>query len=218
MKKLMLLSLLAAVASPLFAQGRMDLLVDAEGVRRTGSNTSFVPGTIRFEPTFATGGGVGVGLNFFLGRNASIELKAAQLESNVRLRIIGSDSVQIITLGREKIYPLSAILQWHPVDHGTFRPYLGAGVVHTIFHDVNKQIPSTSVKATRFRDPTGLVVDGGLELAVGKNWSAYGDARFVPLETKSRATFVGTNSATDISVRPLIVSAGLAYHFGGMKR
>jgi outer membrane protein W len=212
MKKLMFLSLLAA-ACPLFAQRRVDFIFDVEGVRRTGNNTSYSPGTVRFEPSFGTGGGIGAGLNFFLSDRVSLEAKAAGIEANMNVRIVGSDSVQIISLGRAQIYPISAILQWHLAEHGTLRPYIGAGVVHTILRNINRKIPSTTATGVRFRDPTGLVVDGGLELSLGKRWSIYGDARYVPLETTSRASFIGTTSVTNISVRPLIVSTGIAYHF-----
>lgn len=211
MKKLMFLSLLLA-AEPLLAQRRIDLLADVEGVHRTGAVRGFSPGVIRFEPNFGSGAGFGVGLNFFFSDRGSVELKAAGLESRMRVRIIGSDTVQIVNLGRAQIYPLSAMLQWHPLEHGTLRPYLGAGVVHTILHNIDEQLPG-GVTELRFRDPTGLLIGGGLELSLGSRWSLYGDARYVPLETKSRVSFVGANSTTEISVRPLIVSTGVAYHF-----
>lgn len=212
MKKLMFLSLLL-VASPLFAQRRIDLLVDLEGVHRTGSDTSFSPGTIRFEPSFNNGGGLGVGLNFYFSDRVSLEAKVAGMESRTNIRIVGQDSVQIFNLGHAQMYPVSAVLQWHPLPHGALRPYIGAGAVHTILHNINRNIPSSPATGVKFRDPTGLVVDGGLELSLGRKWSLYGDARYVPLETKSRATFVGANSTTEISVRPLLVSTGIAYHF-----
>ena len=212
MKKLMFLSLLAA-ATPLFAQRRVDLLVDVEGAHRTGSVKSYSPGLVRFEPTFGTGGGIGVGLNFFFSDRLSLEAKAAGLVNHGRLRVVGQDTVLIFNLGDTQVYPLSAMLQWHPVEHGTFRPYIGGGIIHTILHNVNKDIPGTPVTKIRFRDPTGLALDGGLEWRLGSRWSLYGDARYVPLETKSRAVFVGANSFTELNVRPLVVSTGIAYHF-----
>ena len=75
-----LLTVLAAV--PMTAQRRIDLLIDAEGARRTGHNESFSPG-IRFDPEFGTGGGAGGGVNFFITDRVSIETKAAALESRL---------------------------------------------------------------------------------------------------------------------------------------
>jgi outer membrane protein W len=62
-------------------------------------------------------------------------------------------------------------------------------------------------------DPTGLVVDGGLEFNLGRRFNLLADARYVPIETKSRATFPGTTSSLDLSVRPAIVAFGLGYRF-----
>jgi outer membrane protein len=204
-----LLALLAAV--PLMAQRRIDLLIDAEGARRTGRNESFTPGT-RFDPQFGTGGGAGVGLNFFLSDRVSIEAKAAALESRLRVRIVGSDFIATADLGRAQIFPISAVLQWHLSQHGTIRPYLGAGIAHVILRDVNRSVTS-SATGIHFKDPTGVVVDGGLEFNLSKRFGIYGDARYIPVETKSSASFIGTASAVKMNARPLIVSAGIAWRF-----
>jgi len=204
-----LLALLAA--TPLVAQRRIDLLIDAEGARRTGHNESFTPGT-RFEPQFGTGGGAGVGLNFFLSDRVSIEAKAAALESQLRVRIVGTDFIATANLGHAQIFPISAVLQWHLSEHGTIRPYLGVGVAHVILHDVNKAV-SPSAAGIHFKDPTGLIVDGGLEFNLSKRFGIYGDARYIPVETQSTATFFPTTSSVKMNVRPLIVSGGIAWRF-----
>jgi len=204
-----LFTLLAA--APLMAQRRIDFLIDAEGARRTGHNESFTPG-IRFDPEFGTGGGAGAGLNFFLTDRVSIEAKAAALESRLRVRIVGSDFIATANLGRAQIFPISALLQWHLSEHGTIRPYLGAGVAHVILRDVNRSVTS-SATGIHFKDPTGLVVDGGLEFNLSKRFGIYGDARYIAVETKSTASFVGTTSSVQMNVRPLIVSGGMAWRF-----
>jgi outer membrane protein W len=211
MYKLTFAFLAVLIAVPLAAQRRIDFLIDAEGARRTGHNVSFSPG-IRFDPQFGTGGGIGAGLNFFLSDRVSIEAKAAALESRLRVRIVGTDFIATANLGKAKIYPISAVLQWHLAEHGTIRPYIGAGVAHVILHNVNRSV-SSSATGIHFKDPTGLVVDGGLEFNLSKRFGIYGDARYIPVETKSTATFVGTSSSVEMNVRPLIVSAGLAWRF-----
>ena len=210
MYRLTIALLAVLAAAPLAAQRRIDILIDAEGARRTGHNLSFTPG-IRFDPEFGTGGGAGAGLNFFVTDRVSIEAKAGALESQLRVRTIGSDFIATAELGRAKIYPLSALLQWHVSQHGTVRPYLGAGVAHIILHNVNRSVSSAS--GIHFKDPTGLVVDGGLEFNLAKRWGLFADARYIPVESKSTATFVGTSSSVTMNVRPLIVSTGLAVRF-----
>jgi outer membrane protein len=211
MYKLTIALLAVLAATPLMAQRRIDFLIDAEGARRTGHNESFTPG-VRFDPQFGTGGGAGVGLNFFLSDRVSIEAKAAALESRLRVRIVGSDFIAVANLGRAQIFPISAVLQWHLSEHGTIRPYLGAGVAHVILRDVNHSVTS-SATGIHFKDPTGFVVDGGLEINLSRRFGIYGDARYIPVETKSTASFVGTTSAVQMNVRPMIVSGGIAWRF-----
>lgn len=211
MYKLTVAILVVLAAAPLMAQRRIDLFIDAEGARRTGHNESFTPG-FRFEPQFGTGGGAGVGLNFFLSDRMSIEAKAAALESQLRVRIVGTDFIATANLGHAQIFPISAVLQWHLSGHGTIRPYLGVGLAHVILHDVNRSV-SPSATGIHFKDPTGLVVDGGLEFNLSKRFGIYGDARYIPVETKSTASFTGTSSSVQMKVRPLIVSAGIAWRF-----
>ena len=110
------------------------------------------------------------------------------------MRTVGSDFVAVADLGRAKVYPISALLKWHLSEHGTIRPYIGAGVVHVILHNINRSVGPTSATGIHFKDPTGFVVDGGLEVNLSKDWGIFGDARYVPVESQSSATFVGTSS------------------------
>jgi outer membrane protein len=212
MKRLVTIALVLAAAIPLAAQRRVDLILDLEGVRRTGKNDdTFAPGTLQFRPEFKTGGGLGGGVNWFFSDRLSMELKAAGFGSHLRVRATGSDFVTNIDLGTAQIYPISAILQWHMTEHGTLRPYLGAGAAHIILHNINRQ--AGVINGVSFQDPTGLVVDGGLELRMSPRWSLGADARYVPIESESRATFGGSNASVRMHVKPLIASFGIAYHY-----
>jgi outer membrane protein W len=201
----------ALVTLPLFAQRRLDVFFDFEGVRRTGKATNFTGGT-RFEPSFQSGGGIGGGFNLFVSDRLSFEAKVAALETKSRIRVVGSDFIATADLGWAQIYPISAVMQWHLLEHGTIRPYIGAGVVHTILRNINERF-GPSATGVHFKDPNGLVLDGGLEFNVARRWKLLADARYVPIETKSRTTFPGTTSTVDLSVRPAIVSFGLGYRF-----
>jgi outer membrane protein len=212
MKNVAWAACLLMTAVPLLAQHRVDLFVDAEGVRRNAQNADFTPG-IRFDPSFDTGGGVGGGINYFLTDRVSLEAKVSGLASKMRVRVIGSDFVAVADLGYAQIYPISATLQWHLLERSAIRPYLGAGVSHVILHNFSKSVGNTGATGIKFKDPTGFVVDGGLELNLSKRWGLFGDARYIPIESNARATFTGTTAALRMHVRPLIVSAGLAYHF-----
>jgi outer membrane protein len=203
--------MLPLLALPALAQRQVMIFADGEGVKRTGGVSSFSPGA-RFEPTFRAGGGAGGGVNIFVSNRLSVEAKVAALGTKSRIRVAGSDFIAIADLGWTQIYPISAVMQWHLANRGALRPYIGGGAVHTILKDVNERVGPTAT-GVRFKDPTGLVVDAGLELSLGRRWSLLADGRYVPIETRSRASFSGTSSSVDLSVRPAIVSFGAGYRF-----
>jgi outer membrane protein len=202
--------LILVVAVPAVAQRRVDLIFDVEGVRRA-ERVSFVPNTVQYIPEFDEGGGLGGGVNLFFSDRVSLELKVAGLASRLRVRRTGSDFVTTADLGYAQIYPITAVLQWHMLEHGSFRPYIGAGAGHIILRNIEKDF--IGLTGVEFDDPTGLVVNGGVRIPFSSRWAAYGDARYTPIETQARARFIGAPNIEEIDVRPLIVSFGLAYSF-----
>jgi outer membrane protein len=212
MKKLTFALLVAAVALPSLAQNRMDLIFDVEGVHHETKVRSLGTGGPRIIPEFENGAGFGGGINWFFSTRVSLEAKAAGLIGDARARVLGSDFIAVADLGTAQIYPLSAILQWHLTEHGTIRPYVGAGVTYTILKNISKKIGTSGANGIKFKDPVGLTVDGGLEFNISKRWSLYGDARYIPLESNATATFTGTPSRVELDLHPLIVSFGLAWH------
>lgn len=199
-----------AVAGPAAAQRRVDILIDAEGVRRT-NRFEFEPNSVRYEPSFNNGGGLGGGVNWFFSDRVSLELKVAALDSRLRVRRMGSDFVAVADVGHAQIFPITALLQWHMNESGAIRPYLGAGAGYIILKNVEKRFINAA--GIEFDDPVGLVVDAGILVPLSKRWSATADARYTPIESQARATFVGTETTVKIDVKPLVVSFGIAYHF-----
>jgi outer membrane protein W len=210
MKHVLLCAITIAVAWPAAAQRRVDLIVDAEGVHRA-NRVVFEPNVVRYEPRFDNGGGIGGGIDWFVSDRVSLEVKVAGLASQLHVRRAGSDFVTIANLGYAQIYPITALVQWHMFERGAIRPYLGVGAGHVILRNIDRS--SGSLSGVRFKDPTGLVVDGGLELSLSRRFSIVGDARYTPIETHARAAFSGTSSDAQIAVKPLVVATGIAFHF-----
>jgi outer membrane protein W len=210
MRPLLAAALLLAWANVTEAQHRVEFFLDAEGVRRSESAFDFAPGSTVFQPHFDTGWGAGGGIKWFFSDRVSLEAKVAGLATQARVRVVAGDFVGTADLGWAQLYPISGVVQWHPLENAAVRPYLGAGVVYTILRNINKQVGGGAT-AIEFKDPTGLVLDGGLEFPLGHKWSILADARYVPMETSSHVSFPGTTSSLDMHVRPLIVSFGAAY-------
>jgi outer membrane protein len=204
MKRLLLL-LLATVS---LSAGDVELLVDAEGVHRQSGGPPSL--TSAYRPEFDNGGGVGVGLNWFFTGRVSLEVKAAVLATEMRLRTVQGDFVGTVNVGSVNMIPVTALVQWHPFEEGSLRPYVGAGVAHIFVEDIDAE---GLIPRTEFSNPTGLVVDGGLRLVLSDRWSLTGDARYVPIETSGNVRFGGGESEADLDVRPLVVGFGVAYRF-----
>jgi outer membrane protein W len=159
--------LLLAAALPAWAQrGHTDLIIDVEGVRSTA--TTEVPGQsgVSFEPRFKTGGGLGVGLDYYMSQHVSLEGKVTGIISDVQIVAVRSDTVTRLDLGHEQLYPVTALLKWHftPIQTA-FQPYLGAGVGHVVIRNIdNSALTALGASEIRFNDPTGFVVAAGVLL------------------------------------------------------
>jgi outer membrane protein len=210
MRKVVAVLFALALAAPAFAQRRVDLIIDAEGVRRA-NRFEFEPNVVRYEPIFNNGGGLGAAVNWFFSSRVSLELKVAALDSRLRVRRMGSDFVANADIGHAQIFPITAVVQWHMLEDASVRPYLGAGAGYVVMRNVEKRFIGAS--GIEFDDPIGLVIDGGIMIPLGKRFSATADARYTPIETQARARFTGTPTEVKIDVRPLVVSFGIAYHF-----
>jgi outer membrane protein len=206
-----LFALLVAVSAG--AQEKVDLLFDIEGVHRTaGTDPVTGAGGVIYRPDFDNGGGIGGGVNWHFSSRVSLELKVAALLTGAEVRVVGPDFIGVIELDDSQVYPVTATLQWHPFEEGSFRPYFGAGVGHIFMANIEE---TTLTPDIEFENPTGLLVNGGVRLIMSKRWSLYGDAKYIALETSGSVRFNDDDAPAEaeMNVRPLVVAFGLAYHF-----
>ena len=209
MNRTLAIAILVLTAVSVEAKPRFELIATADGVRRN-SGANLEPGII-YDPEFDTGGGLGVALNWHVAERASIEAKVSALTSNTRLRVMLSDFIGTVDLGRSNIYPVMLTMQWHPfADGGTFRPYVGAGVAHVLVQSIEATPLTPEVD---FNNPTGLLVNAGLRVSLSDAWHLVGDARWVPVETSGGVRFGPESPVIDMDVRPLVVGFGVAYRF-----
>src|SRR5206468_1445181 len=103
--------------------------------------------------------------------------KASGFRSRLHVMTRGSDFVNDADLGHAQIYPIMAVLQWHPMEHGLLRPYIGVGAAHIILKNINNRVAGTAISGVKFSDPTGLLLDAGVRIHISNKWNAFGDAR-----------------------------------------
>jgi outer membrane protein W len=134
-------------------------------------------------------------------------------------------------LGEATAAPINAELVYSLIDHGMVQPYLGAGVAILLSyggHVTNPLLTEVSDPPMSIAPAPGLVLQGGVDVKVYKNWYARLDLKFIAL-MEARATVdhiqvrtpeiplfdtveVGT-AKMNVWVNPLIVQAGIGTDF-----
>lgn len=116
------------------------------------------------------------------------------------------------TIGKAKIAPVILTATYSPGSFHGFTPYVGAGVNYTIIMKTwNGDVASIDAK-----NSWGPVFEVGAEWAIDRNWSIYLDARKLYVKTTGTGTIPalgGVPTRGDVTLNPLIVSAGLGYRF-----
>lgn len=212
-------AVLVLSASSLEAQsGSFRVIGSANWLERTGetkaSNEPPPMGTARLETDFDSGAGVGLALAYYLTDNLAIEARGSVVRSELSLRVrTASDAVAVINLGDFHLYPLGAVLQYHIPTSDRLRWFIGAGAGYLIVGDVDNEGSVPGAQRVQFENSVGLIVNAGFNYSFGDRWALNADVRYAPIETESNALFVGSDQLEEVSIEPLIISAGASYRF-----
>jgi outer membrane protein W len=219
MKKMLLLAMIGSfAAAPAFAQriefiGRVAWIsTTAEGVLEGRTDTN--PVRIEIDDKSGWGGAV----NLFLTNRFSLEVGASWVEPEV-LVSVSDDIVATLRGARITMIPLTAVLQYHT--GGRDRPwdlYFGAGVAYVLFSDVEGRVDEVGggdLRRIDFENDYGVVGNVGLNLLLADHITFNLDAKYVPVKSSANAVFATgpERSPTEISINPLIISAGIGWRF-----
>ncbi len=218
MKRLLLLALLAVVATaPLSAQtleliGRYAWMTTKADEEIEG--TSDV-NPVRFEVDNDTGYGAAV--NLYVTDKFSVEVGVTLVEPDTIVTETG-DIRAVLQNAKTTIIPITAVLQYHFSPDGAWDLYLGGGGAWVLVDDVQGDIgdiQSDDIERIEFNDDAGFVANLGLNIAITDTILVNIDAKYVPLKSPSTIVF-GSGDAQpgrDISFNPLIVSVGGVLRF-----
>jgi outer membrane protein len=218
MKKILLLAMIGSfAAAPAFAQ-RIELIGRVAWISTSGEDvlegsTPTNPVTLEIDDKSGWGGAV----NLFLSNRFSIEVGASWVQPDVLVTRSGD---QVATLRGAKItmIPITGVLQYHT--GGRDRPwdvYFGAGVAYVFFDDVEGRVDEVDPDDLRridFENDYGIVGNLGLNLLLADHITFNFDVKYVPVKASANAVFAtGERSPTEISINPLIISAGIGWRF-----
>jgi outer membrane protein W len=138
-----------------------------------------------------------------------------ELRRSLRLRLTGAlesrevellrPDVPKVNLGSLEMLPLNAVVEWHPRQHGRWRPYVGAGVNASVFWE-----KSGALDSMRVAPSVGPTVALGFEVplrpatffVVGYKWNRLTTTLDVDGVRQAR-----------LEVHPSTFSAGVAFRF-----
>lgn len=111
-------------------------------------------------------------------------------------------------LGKASMAPFHLLLQYHFQPGAAFRPYLGAGLHHTIFFD---QQGTTFDTLRDFPADTGGVLQAGFDFAINKDYFLNFDVKKFYLKTGVTPT--GGARIETLTLDPLLVGLAVGRHF-----
>ncbi len=157
---------------------------------------------------FDAGAGVGVGFLFDFADAFAVELKGsfARIDGTVRTEL--SDAVFLLDLGDVDVVPLTAVLQWRPLQDSKWDPYVGMGGGYLFVGD--SDVPDTDERI-EFDGDVGLVIEAGVDFQFAERWFLNLDAKYIPVETGIETRF-GERKGT-LDFEPVLGSVGVRHRF-----
>jgi outer membrane protein W len=190
------------------AAGELSIIGSGHWLEKSGEDESenvFAGRAVDFD--FGSGSGVGVGLLYEFSSRWGVEVKASFARMDVTARSVLPDAVFLLDLGGVNAVPVTAVLQWRPLER-EWNPYIGAGGAQLFLSDLSAA-PGSSID---FKATTGLVLNGGLDVGLSERWLINVDLKYIPFETASEARS-GLGPAERVRFEPLLASAGMRYRF-----
>ena len=211
-----ILAVLAAliIATPLAAADRSFEVTGWAAWVDPNSDGTFNTADDDFDVDFDGKLGYGAGVNIFFSDHLSTELSVVSVKSEATLtgrgRLVNVGAVDV------DLIPITAVLQWHFAPSSTIDPYIGAGAAYVQFGDVDTPADADNIALGEIdADDLGLVINGGIGIALSKNFAIVGDIKYVPVGSSAKGELVnaaGQTTAT-IDINPVIFSAGLSLRF-----
>lgn len=114
------------------------------------------------------------------------------------------------TLGRVTYAPAVLTAKYHFSNFDpSIVPYVGAGVNYTLITDTE----DNAISGLRVRNAFAPVLQIGFETNADRRPGFYADAKWIFLDTRATGTVGGAPASADVTLDPLIVSAGVVYRF-----
>ena len=174
------------------------------GIFPEDSDSTITPigGTIHVESTVSPE----VDLSYFVTDHIAIEGEAGVLHSSLSANNTAFGDVSI---GKVWSAPFDLTLQYHLLPHSRFNPYLGAGLNVTSYF--GEQAAGGLVQNFSVDPAVGAVLEIGADYEIAGRW--YGNLDVKQLLLGAHAHINNGEVDAKDNLNPVIVAAGIGYHF-----
>lgn len=207
MKSVWMVALVCVLfAAPMLAQDRdMQITAWASQAELQGEN-EFDDG---LASDFDDGTAMGLSVNRFFGPYFSGEVSVFSIRNEARL-LIGEETP--IGIGRVKLTPITAGVQFHPFRRSRIDPYIGAGGAYVLTNNLSSSdLSAAGVGPIELEDKPTYYLNAGIGVQIAGGLGLVVDGRYIPFETESRSEITGVEQ--DLELSPQILSVGLRFRF-----
>jgi len=194
---------LALIALPLCAQSN-DVAV---WFGRSTVGTTNVGTTVVSSLRFDRGDSFGASWNHFFSGQVSTELAAFAVRHDGTVRIGGADAFNV---GRLRMIPVTAMVQWHLVHFHRVDPHIGAGLAWVRSDSLHSSdLDNAGIGRVRIKSRVGWTTDAGLTYGVTDRIGVGVDARYIGYRPSSGPS----DARLKLHLSPVIYSLGLRWRF-----
>ncbi|RMF11187.1 MAG: OmpW family protein [Alphaproteobacteria bacterium] len=196
---------LLAGATPVMAKEAGDLLVRARAIVVEPDESADIT-VIGGDASIDTSVMPELDFTYFFTDNIAAELILAVTPHDVTAV---DTTLGDVPVGDTTLLPPTLTLQYHFMPRQQMSPYVGVGVNYTHFFDVDAA--GGTVTDLDLDDSFGLVLQAGIDFALGDRWVVNADVKKVWINTD--ASLNGGAIEADVDIDPWIFGLGVGYRF-----
>jgi outer membrane protein len=146
-------------------------------------------------------------ISYFFTDNFAAELILGTSKNDISAK---NTPLGNLDLGSVWLLPPTLTAQYHFNPHGTFSPYVGAGINYTIFYNADHG----DAQHIDYDDSFGYAFQVGMDYAINDRWSLNIDVKKLFLSTTATIDAgLAAPVKADVDLDPWLVGVGVGYRF-----
>lgn len=158
------------------------------------------------DKMISTSIGMGVDGTYFFTDHIGVNAGISYIFGQSGTLTSSNGSISAETSGKYDFIPIYTTLQYHIAPYGAIRPYVGAGAHYTFVQN--------SFDGIKVDGKAGLVLQAGADWWLENNLGINMDVKYMTLKLEpDYSSLINLPLKSEVSMNPVVLSAGLAYRF-----